>query len=208
LLILAALVGDLKSIPSKKQISVVRNIESLPGTINVQASLHDFDGSVNLALPYSVKGSCSLCRNWGELHAFLDFEQLWTEATSHHTLEQALKTKIWVEAQKRGLTKGEQLEWIFGKQFLDTVRSLGFLQDLPKVKILLRACAETVLQKNMRATHALRTGQGANNPQVLRNTDKAWRRDVDAEFHLHYWETKIGIEFSCIVKHNDFDIIY
>jgi hypothetical protein len=207
LLVFAALIGDLKSVPAKKQISIVRNVEALPATVEVQAYLHDIDGNASIPLPYPVNGSCSICRNWDELHAFLDYEQLWANATSHCASEQALKTNVWSVAQIRGIPKYKQLEWSFGRHFLESARSLGFLHELSKVRTLLRACAETILQIDMRSIHALRTGRGANDPQVTRGTDKAWRRDIDKEYHLHYWETATGIEFSCVVLHNDFDII-
>ena len=207
LIFFAALVGNLNSIPANKQISIVRNIEALPAIIDVQASLHDFDGDVNITLPYKVSGTCSICRNWDELHAFLNYEQLWVEANTNSASEHALKTNVWSVARIRGIPKQRQLKWTFGSRFLESASSFGFLHDLTRVRMLLRACAETILQEDMRSTHALRTGRGANNTQVLRGTDKAWRRDIDHEFHIHYWETSDGIEFSCVVPHNDFDII-
>src|SRR5438128_2723819 len=73
----------------------------------------------------------------------------------------------------------------------------------------LRAASEAIDRQNMPAVHALRTGTGGNDPQRVRRRDnaKAWRRDVDREYHLHYWETGNGtIEFASIGVHNDFTI--
>ena len=62
---------------------------------------------------------------------------------------------------------------------------------------------------NLAATHALREGQGGGSPQRRRSTDgaTAWRRDVDYEYHLHYWECPGGIvELASMGPHNDFSI--
>jgi hypothetical protein len=41
----------------------------------------------------------------------------------------------------------------------------------------------------------------------MRGSDKAQRRDIDYEFHLHYWEIANDvIELASVVHHNDFSI--
>jgi hypothetical protein len=56
-------------------------------------------------------------------------------------------------------------------------------------------------------SHALRLNSTGGAPQVLRNYDKARRRDIDYEFHLHYWECDDKtIELADVVHHNDFSI--
>ena len=75
--------------------------------------------------------------------------------------------------------------------------------------LLLSAISETILNINMRDTHWLRRGAGGNEQQLYRNSDnaKAWRRDIDHEFHLHYWATSDHhIEFASIVVHNNMSI--
>ena len=57
------------------------------------------------------------------------------------------------------------------------------------------------------ATHALRSGAGGGNRQRMRGKDSAWRRDVDYEYHLHYWECEAGnVELANLVVHNEFSI--
>jgi hypothetical protein len=64
-----------------------------------------------------------------------------------------------------------------------------------------------MLSQNMAAVHGLRTGMGGDDPQRTRGKDKAQRRDIDYEFHLHYWECANGtIELASVVHHNDFSI--
>ena len=59
---------------------------------------------------------------------------------------------------------------------------------------------------NNNATHWIRTSTGGNASQLKRGNDAAWRRDIDHEYHLHYWITIDGFEFSVVVHHNDFSI--
>lgn len=72
---------------------------------------------------------------------------------------------------------------------------------------ILRSIVETVKSINLPAVHALRTGTGGNNSQRMRGPDKAQRRDIDREFHLHYWECADGtVELASVVYHDDFTI--
>jgi hypothetical protein len=61
--------------------------------------------------------------------------------------------------------------------------------------------------EQLAAVHALRAGKGGNNPKWTRGKDNAQRRDIDTEFHLHYWKCADGtIELASVVRHNDFSI--
>jgi hypothetical protein len=75
---------------------------------------------------------------------------------------------------------------------------------------LLQAIVDTIEGNSMARTHALRTGTGGGNPQLVRKSDqaKAWRRDVDSEHHLHYWFCEEGIvEFASMsFPHDDYSI--
>jgi len=101
------------------------------------------------------------------------------------------------------------LVWSFNRKFLETVKKLGFDKENKKIEILLRSCAETILEENLKDTHHLRTGKSGNSSQRERKKDKAkaWRRDIDYEYHLHYWKTLDNkIEFASVVTHNDMKI--
>jgi hypothetical protein len=46
-----------------------------------------------------------------------------------------------------------------------------------------------------------------NEPQLTRGGDTAWRRDIDRDLHLHYWELEAGgVELASVVDHNNFYI--
>ena len=99
------------------------------------------------------------------------------------------------------------LFWAFGHNFIRTAKDFGFLHQEDKIRMLIRACAETILGHAMSDVHHLREGKGGNSPQRKYGSYKAWRRDIDYEFHLHYWEAPDGRPiFADIVVHNNMSI--
>ena len=98
--------------------------------------------------------------------------------------------------------------WTVNVNFLPSVSALvrGGPGSLPRG--IVRACVDTVLSENMGATHQLRRGPGANEPHRVRTRDNAgaWRRDIDHEYHLHYWSTAAGPELATVVVHVDMSI--
>jgi hypothetical protein len=203
LLILCALDKCLKSQPGEKQISLSRGIDQSTGRLSIQTRIVDVEGATPLPLPYPADTTCWLCESWDDLNSCLDSEELWMSEPIGAVQRQAVITSVSREANRQEGSSGNPLRWWFGNEFLLSAQAFGFLCDTTKTRLILRACVETILRINLRATHALRTGKGGNNPQRMRGRDKACRRDIDKEFHLHYWETPSGIEFASVVVHND-----
>jgi hypothetical protein len=205
-LVFSTLAAHLKHIPAQKQISLARGLTTCAQRVQVSASILDIEGDTPLTLPHNATGACWLCQCWRDLHACLNPQELWQSKPIGPLQSQALSTYIAQHPGRAPTTTASTTPWRFGDHFLSSASDLGFLHEPTKIKAILRACAETVLGENMRAIHALRTGKGGNNPQLTRARDKAWRRDIDQEFHLHYWETPSGIEFASVTVHNNYDI--
>lgn len=107
---------------------------------------------------------------------------------------------VWVDME-RAVT--------FGCEFVQGLARHGFDRQPGRVRQLIDVCADLVLRSNQRSTHALREGDGPTAPQRMRGDDKAWRMDIDYEFHLHYWERPgRRYELGCVVSHNNFVIPY
>ena len=93
-----------------------------------------------------------------------------------------------------------------GTEFVSSAKALGFMHEAKKIDRLLRVCGDLLAERNLANSHWLRTGRGANDPQRVTGLWKAWRHDIDHEFHLHYWRCGNQIKLANVVVHNDFDI--
>lgn len=95
-----------------------------------------------------------------------------------------------------------------GLNFISSAQALGFMHDPRKINRLLRVCGDLASGRNLADSHWLRAGKGANEAQRMRNDWRAWRHDIDDEFHLHYWRQSNRIELANVVVHNNFDITH
>lgn len=182
--------------------------------VQVNALIHDIDCERDdlRPLPFAPElfsGDVLVCQSFRELVMNLDENAIWHMAQDEVGLELAVKIAVY----KSRLERNVEPDWdhitgfSFGKEFLE--RSTLACQANPPgfITRLLRSLVETIDGMNMPAVHALRAGQGGNTPQRMRGQDKAWRRDIDYEYHLHYWECEDGrIEFASVGPHNQFDI--
>jgi len=160
-------------------------------------------------LPKIFEGSSIICANFHDYLMALDEYILWQIAESGEEIELAIKAAQYKARASRGeLTAWERLpRFRQHARFIDSLKACGTQADVSLGRSCLRAISEALDGRQMAATHVLRTGQGANDPPVMRGADVAWRRDIDYEYHLHYWICGGGeLEFSCIVSHNDFGI--
>jgi hypothetical protein len=174
--------------------------------------------------PAYLEGSVSVLvgPSFSDLIKWLDEKTLLNKAAPQETIEPAIKVAIYklcLERLERNLSQKRQVEideieeerekfreWTFGKDFFATVRECcRNRSDL--AERLLRSIIETIDRQQLQDTHRLRTGKGGDDPRRKRGQDAAWRRDIDREYHLHYWECEEGmVEFANMVPHNDFSI--
>jgi len=159
-------------------------------------------------LPLDLIDRVRLIRRWRDVRQVLDPLEVWRMAASAEHRIFAFRTFLLSFAEANGLASSVAVSesWSFGSSFLGSVDMLGFGRERAKIQRLLTAMAATVFRINLNQVHQLRTGQAGNNPQVKRGQDGAWRRDIDDEFHLHFWSTPTGAEFAATVVHNDFAI--
>lgn len=98
-------------------------------------------------------------------------------------------------------------EWSLQPSFVDDITSPGLLAQAPLVVKALRACAEIVTGLRQDASHALREGAGPSQPQICRSGARAWRQDVDREWHIHFWRFGGGrVQLASLRGHNYFEI--
>jgi hypothetical protein len=134
----------------------------------------------------------------------------WVSLQSVAGLELAIRLAIFDYAvvQQAGIEwEHTALMFDVGREFWESVVRHGFHTGEGRARRLLRACLETVMGLALGSTHELREGAAAAAPQVRRGPERGWRRDIDDDFHLHYWQ-QAGRrpEFAIVVPHNEFVI--
>lgn len=159
--------------------------------------------------PEFFEGNVLVCDDFRGLVECLDESIILVDASDDFGIELSIRIALF----KQALSRSEDPEWetiqvpSIGPEFRKTCQQCcNNTGDSLPPKIL-RSIVETIEDQNMSAVHALRTGRGGNDPQRMRGSDKAQRRDIDREFHLHYWDCADGrIELGSVVYHNDFSI--
>jgi len=143
----------------------------------------------------------------GDCLRALDPVHLWVSAGTAEACAAAIRLEVMRQEPTLGWTETDRLG--IGCEFVASLPKHNFDRDEAKVARLLKACAEVLLDRNLPKTHALRVGDGPTAAQRMRGSDKAMRRDIDYEFHLHYWElTGRRFEFGNVVSHKVFTIPY
>ena len=193
-------------------------VRRAPGqNILVRAIVHDFDHLLNdfdAVLPKPpeyFEGEVLACDSFRSLLNCIDESKVLRNATDDTGVEIAIRIGLY----KSRLARRLEPDWDdvggmrLGREFGWAIRRSCQNAGLSVAVGAIRAACEAIDRQNLRAVHALRIGRGGNDPQRRRKHDnaKAWRRDVDDEYHMHYWETDDGtIEFAWMAVHNDFSI--
>ena len=159
--------------------------------------------------PEFFEGDVLACDNFQGLVECLDEAAILVGTSNNPGVELAIRIALF----KDSIFQGDAPDWNsvmnlhLGAKFRESCQQCCADQgDVLPTKIL-RSIVETIRGRNLRAIHALRTNTGAKSSQRMRGADKAVRRDIDREFHLHYWDCSDGsIELATVAYHNDFTI--
>lgn len=182
--------------------------------IRVRAQIHELEHTrVDLpALPHPpefFEGDVLVCDDFRGLIECLDESAILVGASDNLGIELAVRIALF----KYAIAHGDDPDWgsvivpIIGSEFRELCQQVCADQGGSVPPKILRSIVETIQGHNLPAVHALRTGPGGNDPQRMRGSNKAQRRDIDREFHLHYWEGTDGtVELASVVYHNDFSI--
>lgn len=176
----------------------------------IQIFEHDRDDINNISYePDFFEGDVLACDNFRGLINCLDESAILMGAVDNAGIELAIRIFIY----KEQINRGNDPEWdrllipIIGREFRLTCQQCCNDQGGTLPPRILRSIQYTIENQSLANVHALRVGRGPNDRQRTRNGDKAQRRDIDYEFHLHYWDCDDGsIELASVVHHNDFSI--
>lgn len=159
--------------------------------------------------PEFFEGDVLVCDDFRGLIECLDESAILVGASDDIGIKLAIRIALF----KYAIAQGDSPDWggvivpIIGSRFRKLCQRVCADQGDSIPPKILRSIVETIKGQNLPAVHALRTGPGGNDPQRVRGSDKAQRRDIDREFHLHYWEYTDGtVELASVVYHNDFSI--
>lgn len=182
--------------------------------IKVKAQIHDLEhGRSDIptlpAPPALFDGDVLVCDDFEGLIECLDESAILVGASDNLGVELAIRIALF----KKAIAQGKNPEWAaasvpkIGAKFRETCQQCCANTGTSLPPKILRSIVETINGENLSALHVLRTGDGGNNPPRTRGDDKAQRRDIDREFHLHYWDCDDEtIELASVVYHNDFSI--
>ena len=182
--------------------------------VNVRAIIHEIDHdrddlSALPTHPEVFEGNVLICDDFRGLIECLDESSIFVSSADNVGLETAIRIALY----ESRLGRGEDPDWDdvrglrIGQNFFETAKMSCRDQASSFPAKVLRAIVETLDGENMAAAHALRTGPGGDESQQMRGADGAMRRDIDYEFHLHYWQCDDDtVELASVVTHNNFTI--
>ncbi|MGH9575317.1 MAG: hypothetical protein ACRD40_17530, partial [Candidatus Acidiferrales bacterium] len=200
LLTLAALL--LQSQNLEKGSIYTTGITRCPGECDFAATIEDVEGGAARAmkLPLDVAVDFLLFSCSKNARRELRPELVWSLGAAY-----GVAIELAVETLSSQSGNASARPWYVGRKFVDSVLSLNLISPEAGKRIL-RECAGTVLGLQVGSTHPIRVGRGGNEEQLRQGDAAAWRRDIDYDYHLHYWSSPAGIEFASVVIHGDYSI--
>lgn len=172
-----------------------------PVKVDITAEIHEVEPDVlgGLGLPCVIDGATKHLSSLGKLASTIDPVSL----LQNRLIELAFRAEV---AQRTGDTStwlDHDLPYSVHADFLPSAKRLGFLDNEGQTARLLRASVDILMDQRLDQTHWIRTGPGGADPQLVRGRDGAgaWRKDIDHEFHLHYWKRANHVEFALVAKH-------
>ena len=212
ILSLACLICEINGMDQREQVFITKSLRGATEQLIIHGKLVAHEPNrlaLHIDLPHMFGGSFSGIVDRHGLFLCVDPILLWLNAHCPECYRQAISIYLFKRLLERGISALMAAPpWTVGLNFFASIDALSILRQENRIKELLRACVESILSENLSATHALRIGAGPNEPQRIRRRDgaKAFRRDINYDYHLHYWETSAGPEFAAVVTHNDMTI--
>ncbi|ASF40967.1 hypothetical protein CEH05_18115 [Halobacillus halophilus] len=175
-------------------------------TITVQGKIHEIESSDHSISKHEIltyKGDFLALSDVNRIYQDIDPITIWKNARSKEEYEYAVKIYT---CQYTCTHNNSFKEWNLGNEFHINMRKYNFTHQESKINSLLRSIADAILDQNLHKVHSLRESRSGNSSQKTYKNKKALRRDIDQEFHLHYWVEGNHLEFAQLGVHNDMNI--
>lgn len=191
----------------ENQLIITKDFQKNEIRFSAKISLIEFHPAKEIVLPFTLKNNFSVIFNFSELLTPVSHVDLWKNATTNEDYLNAIVVSLNTYNEKNGVEQISALKGVsFGINFLKTLIPFNFDSSESKITSLLNTLNEIILNYNLKSTHQLRSGGGGDNEQIVCEGYKAWRKDIDYEFHVHYWKKENEIIIANLVPHNDFKI--
>ncbi len=176
-------------------------------TIKFDALISIVDSSYKIDLPITINIEFSHFTNFNEFCSKIQPAVIWSNAQNDDCIRMAIYINIFqINPAYNYIYDENKPEFLLHDSFFKSVRELNFQKDEGKINSLNRSICEEILSINMKDTHELREGKSGGSNQISHKGYSAWRRDVDYEYHVHYWKKGKDLVFTDIVPHNNFKI--
>jgi len=159
--------------------------------------------------PTRFKGAVSACGSLEEVVTGIEPSQIWAGTSDATDLASAVGLSLYKHQIESGTGPDPRglHPYRIGEKLPSTAAACCQSGPNRLNSKVLEAIVETVYALSLNKVHRLRTGKGGNDPPVTRGADVAWRRDIDYEYHLHYWACSDGtVEIASVVVHGDYSI--
>lgn len=175
--------------------------------IKFDALISIIDANHNIDLPIALNIEFNHFVNFKEFCSKIEPAIIWINAQNDLCIRMAVYIKIIQHDATIDYIYNENTpNFILYDSFFKSLRDLNFHTDEAKIDNLLRALFEEILHLNMKDTHELRVNKSGGAKQIEYNNYTGWRRDIDYEYHLHYWKRGGNLIFTDVVSHNNYDI--
>ncbi len=209
--VILAILRTCTSDPSSANFFLVVNSEAPARVLSVRCRLplveHSRSDLEGLPTPPEFfHGGAVLGHTLNDCILALDEVKIWRTAACPQDSMTAIKVAICKSRNSRALAAdwGALPNFQLNAGFFATAKTCGVTSNDSLAKSTLRSIVETIEDLKLADTHPIRCGIGPNEPDKTRGADRAMRRDIDDQFHLHYWQCPDGAkEIACVVPHND-----
>ncbi|HUX59889.1 MAG TPA: hypothetical protein VMV32_01145 [Ignavibacteriaceae bacterium] len=175
--------------------------------IKFDALISIIDANHNIDLPIALNIEFNHFANFKEFCTKIEPAIIWINAQNDLCIRMAVYIKVFQHDETMDyINKANTPNFILYDSFFKSMRDLNFHTDEAKIDNLLRALFEEILHLNMKDTHELRVSKSGGAKQIEYNKYTGWRRDIDYEYHLHYWKRGENLIFTDVVSHNNYDI--
>ena len=99
----------------------------------------------------------------------------------------------------------ENYNFVLQDSFYEDYQNGHYRSKDQEIRSTIQSVTDAVTEQNMAKVHAIRTGKGGNDPQLMINDYGAQRRDITTSIKLAYWKKGRELKFANMREHDFFE---